>query len=647
MAPLAAGADSRPQAPDGGGTPAIADSWQRCRPVMQPAVWRMPHRAAGATFASICRRKNDLLVLGQAALEDAYEYMESRPCVLLILDESGCTLWLCGHASTRAQLAALGIVEGSYWSEGLMGTNAPALAMASGNPVQIAGRQHFKRALHPWHFCAAPVYDNSGRQRAVIVLGSLLAEKAASDLSLALVLAREVGNYLHADSLLGETNRHLNALNALLDGVEDGVLAWDQHGCLQYLNSRAAAMLGLDETESLGKPVLALLTLPALVIQAMQNRSALSHVQVTFEHRQRFIPALLTLKPIPDGDRCGFIALLHPQELLQQLVHNQLGRVSHTFEDMPVASLEMRRLVRYGKQAAKGGHPVLLHGEEGVGKQRLGQAIHNASDRAAGPYIALNCQALPQNLMAREFLGSDASEGESGLPSKFELANGGTLYLEQVEYLSPEMQSALLQIIKTGMLMRVNSNRVIPVNVRIIAATGADLPLLVKQNRFRRQLFYTLQSFELHIPPLRQRQQDIPLLVQECLAALGRHFQCRYRIGAEVMQQFGLYPWPGNDQELKSAVERAAMTCRNNHICLNDLPEYLLQERTLAEPDMPDMPPMLSLADLERQAIIRAARVCHGQLNEMAPLLGIGRTTLWRKIKQYHLEIGQFKGDGG
>ncbi|WP_268602325.1 sigma 54-interacting transcriptional regulator, partial [Escherichia coli] len=134
----------------------------------------------------------------------------------------------------------------------------------------------------------------------------------------------------------------------------------------------------------------------------------------------------------------------HPLERLRQYVSSQLGRVSHSFEQMPSASLEMRRLIRYGQQAAKGQHPILLRGEEGVGKELLSQAIHNAGERAAGPYIALNCQLLPQAQGLRELLGSDASEEEAGQLSKFELANGGTLYLEQIEYLPAEMQSALL-----------------------------------------------------------------------------------------------------------------------------------------------------------------------------------------------------------
>ena len=262
--------------------------------------------------------------------------------------------------------------------------------------MRVSGEEHVRRALHGWSFCATPVYDNSGRQRGSIALGCLLADCAAGDLSLTLAIAREIGNSLNADGLLAESNRHLNQLYGLLDGVDDGVMAWDHRGYLQYINQRAAGLLKLDEQQSQGKPLAQLLTLPALLKRAIADRQPLQHVEVTFESQRQFIAALLTLKPIFDGDRCSFIALLHPLERLRQYVSSQLGRVSHSFEQMPSASLEMRRLIRYGQQAAKGQHPILLRGEEGVGKERLSQAIHNAGERAAGPYIALNCQLLPQ-----------------------------------------------------------------------------------------------------------------------------------------------------------------------------------------------------------------------------------------------------------
>ncbi|MFJ3357115.1 dihydroxyacetone kinase operon transcriptional regulator DhaR [Serratia liquefaciens] len=623
--------------------PAIYASWLRCRSLMQPAVWKAPHCALGATFASICQRKNDLLTLGQAALEDACEYMEQRRCLLAILDESGCMLWLCGDVLTRERLQLLGFTPGAYWAEGDIGTNAPSLAASEGHPIRVRGSEHVRQALHDWSFCATPVYDNSGRQRGSIALGCLLADCAAGDLSLTLALAREIGNSLNADGLLAESNRHLNQLYGLLDGVDDGVMAWDHRGYLQYINQRAATLLKLDEQQSQGKPLTQLLTLPALLNRAIAQRQALQHVEVTFESQRQFIATLLTLKPIFDGERCSFIALLHPLERLRQYVSSQLGRVSHSFEQMPSASLEMRRLIRYGQQAAKGQHPILLCGEEGVGKEQLSQAIHNASDRAAGPYIALNCQLLPEAQGLRELLGSDANEEEAGQLSKFELANGGTLYLEQIEYLPMEMQSALLQVLKTGVVMRLNSNRVIPVDVRVIASSAADLPLLVQQNRFRRQLFYSLQAFEIQIPALRQRLSDIPLLVKHHLRTLEQHFQCRFRVDDEVMTQLGLYLWPGNDLELKGVVERTAMMCHGHHLQLADLPEHLLGQQPLLESDPQPGMPLLTLAEMERQAIIRAANVSRGQLNEMAQLLGIGRTTLWRKIKQYQIDIRQFK----
>lgn len=623
--------------------PAIYASWLRCRSLMQPAVWKAPHCALGATFASICQRKNDLLTLDQAALEDACEYMEQRRCLLAILDESGCMLWLCGDVLTRERLQLLGFTPGAYWAEGDIGTNAPSLAASEGHPIQVRGSEHVRQALHDWSFCATPVYDNSGRQRGSIALGCLLADCAAGDLSLTLALAREIGNSLNADGLLAESNRHLNQLYGLLDGVDDGVMAWDHRGYLQYINQRAATLLKLDEQQSQGKPLTQLLTLPALLNRAIAQRQALQHVEVTFESQRQFIATLLTLKPIFDGERCSFIALLHPLERLRQYVSSQLGRVSHSFEQMPSASLEMRRLIRYGQQAAKGQHPILLCGEEGVGKEQLSQAIHNASDRAAGSYIALNCQLLPEAQGLRELLGSDANEEEAGQLSKFELANGGTLYLEQIEYLPMEMQSALLQVLKTGVVMRLNSNRVIPVDVRVIASSAADLPLLVQQNRFRRQLFYSLQAFEIQIPALRQRLSDIPLLVKHHLRTLEQHFQCRFRVDDEVMTQLGLYLWPGNDLELKGVVERTAMMCHGHHLQLADLPEHLLGHQPLLESDPQPGMPLLTLAEMERQAIIRAANVSRGQLNEMAQLLGIGRTTLWRKIKQYQIDIRQFK----
>ncbi|TKI07297.1 dihydroxyacetone kinase operon transcriptional regulator DhaR [Martelella alba] len=631
-----------PPAPDNRDA-VLAAAWRRSETRLRPDIWRMPPRASGMTFQSLCQRQRDVLVLAQATLEDAWEYMAPRPCVLQIMNASGCVLWQCGAVEVTERLAVLGILPGCYWSEDYLGANAPALAIHTAAPVRLSGGQHFKAALHPWHCCATPVFDSTGRLQAAIALIAPAGQQADADLALTLALAREVGDVLHTDSLLAENNRHLNALYALLEGVEDGVLAWDRQQRVQYLNQHAADMLALDGVASVGKRLDELLILPALVQNAMRQHTPLSRVEVTFETlRQAFLPLQLTLKPVQDGDHYGFIALLHPIAQLRQLIHLQSVRQARTFETMPAGSADMRRLLRYGRRAAQDDHAMLLCGEGGVGKMALAQAIHAASDRRDGPWLAVDLQTVTLRDMARELLGCDASEGDAGQPGKFELANGGTLYLEHIEYLSPELQSSLLQMLKTGRIMRQNSSRILPANVRLIAASAANLPQLVQAGRFRRQLFYTLRSFAIEIPPLRRRPADIPALVDHHLRLLETHYHRKYQIDQEALAQLTRYRWPGNDEELEGMIERAAMVCRQQRIRLADLPEHLAAEASGPE-DSTTPSSAFSLAETERQAILRAARAGQGQPQAIARLLGIGRTTLWRKLRLYGIDLTQFR----
>ncbi|MDR3430919.1 MAG: dihydroxyacetone kinase operon transcriptional regulator DhaR [Rouxiella aceris] len=626
-------------------SPLLNESWLRCQKLMQPQYWRSPPRAKGTTFISLCRRKSALLAVAQAALEDAWELMEYRTCCLQFLDETGCILWQCGDEGVKQQLSQIGFIPGSYWSEEVSGTNAPALSLRTGLPCKVSGSEHYKLELQHWHDCATPIFDNSGRQQAVILLIAPAAQASASDLPLTLALAREIGNALNADSLLEDNNRRLNELYALLNSVEEGVLACDSQGILQYLNQRAAVRLQLDPQHSQGQALNRLLTLPKQLTQTIEQGESLDYVELTFENQQQFIAATLSLKPFAEGDHCGFILLLHPQESVALRKTSPSPTAGFTFANIPATSSEMRRLKRYGFQAAKGRHPILLLGEEGVGKEQIGQAIHNASPRAQGPYIAVDCQALPPELIERELFGCEASENQPFVPSKFELARGGTLYLEQIELLSLPLQSSLLHIIKTGMLLRSNASQMVTINTRIIAGTQANLPKLIKQGKFRRQLFYTLQSFELQIPSLRERKSDIAVIAQHFLHQLGRHFDCRYKVDDEVLQQFMLYPWPGNDMELKNVLERAAMTCHNKTIALQDLPEHILAGDCVLEEENAEPQRLIPLNELELQAILGVAKATKGQLNEMATRLGISRTTLWRRIKQHQLDIAQFKPD--
>ena len=579
---------------DGRGiSPLIATSWERCNKLMKRETWNVPHQAQGVTFASIYRRKKAMLTLGQAALEDAWEYMAPRECALFILDETACILSRNGDPQTLQQLSALGFNDGTYCAEGIIGTCALSLAAISGQAVKTMADQHFKQALWNWAFCATPLFDSKGRLTGTIALACPVEQTTAADLPLTLAIAREVGNLLLTDSLLAETNRHLNQLNALLESMDDGVISWDEQGNLQFINAQAARVLRLDATASQGRAITEL--------------------------------------------------LLHPVEQMRQLMTSQLGKVSHTFAHMPQDDPQTRRLIHFGRQAARSSFPVLLCGEEGVGKALLSQAIHNESERAAGPYIAVNCELYGDAALAEEFIGGDRTDNENGRLSRLELAHGGTLFLEKIEYLAVELQSALLQVIKQGVITRLDARRLIPVDVKVIATTTADLAMLVEQNRFSRQLYYALHAFEITIPPLRMRRGSIPALVNNKLRSLEKRFSTRLKIDDDALARLVSCAWPGNDFELYSVIENLALSSDNGRIRVSDLPEHLFTEQATDDVSATRLSTSLSFAEVEKEAIINAAQVTGGRIQEMSALLGIGRTTLWRKMKQHGIDAGQFK----
>jgi transcriptional activator for dhaKLM operon len=302
----------------------------------------------------------------------------------------------------------------------------------------------------------------------------------------------------------------------------------------------------------------------------------------------------------------------------------------------------MRQMLRQATIAARGRAPVLLRGEGGVGKNSIARAIHNAGDRADKPFIAINCRAVPHELMISEFLGYDPSDNDKGRPSKFELAHGGTLLLDQIESLSLEMQSALLHMIETGHVMRLHSTRLIPIEVRLIAATTANLEALVAEQSFIRQLYYAFGVFNFYIPPLRERVEDIPFLAERFLSRMNKDQPAGLKIDEEALAVLCRYPWPGNVRELEHALERAINHSLDGMIRIIDLPEIVRSGRII-QSTWPTPQPIVTTIEAEREAIIRAGWACQGRVTEMAQQLGIGRTTLWRKLRHLNLTPNHFK----
>jgi len=301
----------------------------------------------------------------------------------------------------------------------------------------------------------------------------------------------------------------------------------------------------------------------------------------------------------------------------------------------------MKAVVDAVRLVAPTGATVLVLGETGTGKERVARAIHELSDRSEAPFIAVNCAALPDSLLESELFGhlrgsfTGAVRDKQGL---FQAAHGGTIFLDEIGDISPALQHRLLRVLQERELMPVGAVRTVDVDVRVIAATNRDLRAEVSGGRFREDLFYRLNVFRVEVPPLRRRRPDIPLLVEHALDRLARVAGARPTCSPFAMRMLQAYAWPGNVRELFAALESAFIRSGGRRIEAQHLPAEVraaLGGAPAADPlrYRSDAPP-----DDERASIAAALEQAGGVRARAAELLGMGRTTLWRKMKQYGLD---------
>ncbi len=307
----------------------------------------------------------------------------------------------------------------------------------------------------------------------------------------------------------------------------------------------------------------------------------------------------------------------------------------------------MQSLFRELDRVAPTDVSVLIHGESGTGKELIARAIHDSSARAGGPFVALNCAAVPESLQESEFFGHEKGAFTGALArrlGRFELANGGTLFLDEVGELSASLQAKLLRVLQERTFQRVGGAQDVRSDFRLVTATHRDLSAEVDAGRFRSDLFFRLNVFELELPSLRARPGDIALLVQHFLveAAPNRSMS----VDAEAMAALEAYAWPGNVRELENAIQRATVVSRDGVIRIGDLPPRVREPsqatppssaRRSSAPKTPSAkPPSAARMDeVERQALERALAQTKGNVSEAVRILGIGRTTAYRLMKKY------------
>lgn len=434
-------------------------------------------------------------------------------------------------------------------------------------------------------------------------------------------------------------------LQAILDFIADGVIAVDEKGIITVCNPSARRILNVPYDRVIGKRIDDILLNSRMSKVITTGKEELNRIQeengvkiitnrIPILHENKVFGAVCTFQELQKLQQ-------QEQEIRKKLLHR--GHVTkYDLDNIVGKSSSYQKAIEKVKKYSQVDSTVLLTGETGVGKEVFAQLIHSLSKRSDGPFVAVNCAAIPKNLLESELFGyvDGAFTGarKGGKTGLFELAHQGTIFLDEIGELAESVQAQLLRVLQEGEVMRIGDERVIPINIRVIAASNRDFEQMVEEEKFRADLYYRLNILDIQIPPLRQRIEDLPLLCNHFIEELKQNIHKKV-IGfdAEGMEILQSYHWPGNIRQLRNIVERSMILSHGEVIdketvLLAGGKDFLPLKAKQQGEKKADKQDNGRLQEYEREYILDVLNQVNGNKTEAAKILGIGRTTLWRKI---------------
>lgn len=430
----------------------------------------------------------------------------------------------------------------------------------------------------------------------------------------------------------------------ILDSIGDGVFTVDPEGRITSFNRAAEEITGFKRDEAIGQYCHEIFRANICfedcpLRRTAQTQERIVNLEVNILNREnREIPISISTAQIRDeeGRVIGAVETFRDLSLIHDLQKEVEGR--YRFQDIVSRSRTFARLFQVLPDIATSDATVLLHGESGTGKELFASAIHQLSRRKNGPFVKVNCGALPETLLESELFGYKKgafTDAKTDKPGRFKLAEGGTLFLDEVGDLSPGTQVKLLRVLERKEYEPLGAVKTEKADVRIVAATNVVLEKLVKERRFREDLYYRLNVVRLDIPPLRERPEDIPLLIEHFLHRLNRRLGKQVRgISEKAMKILLSHNYPGNVRELQNILEHAMILCKGVEIQPRHLPASLTRGRSRPSSAPLCQPGFQILREKEREALLAVLERHKGRISEAAEDLGIHRSTLWRKMKR-------------
>ncbi|MCH6267534.1 sigma-54-dependent Fis family transcriptional regulator [Neobacillus citreus] len=605
----------------------IIQSWNRCKQYedLHPLIPGSVKNISNEQLKE-ARVKNNFYHLAQPVLKKATEELSFTRHAILFCDADGTILDCYGDCSLLRKLGNISNVNnGAQWSERWAGTNAIGTSILLQQPVQIFSSEHFAHGCHDWVCSSAPIMNPLTNE----LIGVINLSTTAPNFNpLSMMKTIEIANQIERIFFRSNYQAYELMQSVYIEAISkwkhQTVILCNRNGSIL----KASSELPVDQLDS-------------IIGRIIEN----NHQSEKTEWEEEVI-LQGSLFQVKFKKICwhyqflGLIAIMEKKIKSSQPIGKQNFHAKYSFQNLIGKSEAFKSVLHTAKIAASGDSNVLITGDSGTGKELIANAIHQASSRSDYPFIALNCAAIPKDLLPSELFGYVAGAFTGANPKgsigKFELANKGTLFLDEIGDMPLEAQVQLLRVIQEQEIIRIGDKTRIPIDVRIIAATNKNFSEEIQLGKFRKDLYYRLNVIPIELPSLQQRAEDIPLLAEYFVRKLTlKNRKGPYQITVEAMEYLENYSWPGNIRELENVIEYAVTFSENGVITPMNLPRDIKpQQKQLKEPTQ-----MNPVNQAELDWILSALKQSNMNVSEAAKELNMSRSTVYRKLNRMGYDI--------
>jgi len=596
----------------------------------------------GEELEELLSKNKELIDVSRPLMKNLYQFLEGSGFMVSLFDRNAFVLEVIGDPEEDKLVRTTKGFVGACWHERHSGNTAAGTVIVYKKPIQVFGSQHYIRLYQGATGSGAPIFDATGEFIGGIVIFGRYYRANPHTLGMAVAAAGAIENELRIRSALAESRVASSYQQTVISSIQEALIAVDSQGRVTLINENARKRFGLNNSKVEGRSIRGIFSQEnSQFFTLIENNETVTDTEVRIFSNNFSGDYTLTCNPIlsPDQNVIGKIIILNEIQRAKSMVAKMMGASANfSFEDIFGQNSRFLMTVDQAKMVSQSSSNVLLLGKSGTGKDIFAQAIHNASDRKNGPYVAINCGAIPRELIASELFGHEegafTGSRRGGNQGKFELADGGTLFLDEIAETPLELQTALLRVIEDKAVLRIGGTRVRTVDVRIIAATNKDLREEVRKGNFREDLYYRANVFAIEMVPLKDRIDDIPLLADYFIKRYASAMKKRIaRVDRKVIETFMNYPWPGNIRELQNAIERMINFLKTSELTFELIPDHIRHPGHSAETREDTIAPQ----DTERLMI---ARMLNQKMrkNRIAEKMNISRATLYRKMKLFELK---------